>query len=1160
MLRITRNLCALGFILLVLSIPANAQRFLPDDPVKRDPDCLPIKKPARIMLSPSYDMIQNTFGLETENELLRAQNINTLGEVPDSSWFANRIGIRDMSLEELARGANRAGGPDVDSPLTILAIGLFSFTEGLVVQDSRGDRYYFIFDPEGMANMATGAAVVANKFIYAAGYNVFPASIAVFDPKTATISPGARMIQFDGKESPMDQKSLNLFLESWERRKDGRYRVAAYQILPGESVGEFKFFGTRSDDPNDIIPHQNRRELRGLGVFAAWLNHYHYRSINTLDRYETVEGISYVRHYLVDFSTALGSGNDLNARIIPKDKQSGNEYALWGDLGATLKTAVSLGFWKRPWMKVEYPFARYPEIGRFEGDFFQPQNWKPMYPNAAYNLMLPDDAYWAAKIIARFSDDAVGAIVRTGEYSDPAAEKYLADTLIKRRNKIIEAYFTKINPLDEFAVSDGYLTFRNLGLDAGLEQNSYYEYIIHDYDNQNDGLSAITDRSITRERRILLPKVTDGLLMVRIRTRSQEQRGWRKNVDVYLRMTETPEVVGIDREVGAYVLDRDLSGRLAVRSNVEFGGSYEGLSDEQRRLVDDWFGRFSEMTNRNLESEEGYNNLPLSTRTTFEAVTNALTESVLTDASGKDLGAALDLVARIESVHGRIQGAGGDEQFRIYVELVPNAIEILETSVQFKRGADNTVFHKGYPRNYRQQKGPPSMQISVEEEGTRADIDVDYRSSGFPKALLNGHLTAANSDVRAGNNFSSHTSRWEGFVNWWRGLFGLPFMTEIMGALDPEATLIPQKPRQGKGKLEEAVKDWLEAWLVEARPEQSLAYVEPSCYDCMDVWSEDNPIDYGIAPYMLLDAMVAGNRAIGKVDDLHEVVSAETLQNPRLKTMEHKDRELFTLYEVPEDLALQFDCTRRNSPSSEEPLAQSNIYGRYFGSVFRLKSPSGEEGGWVIFLWEKKNKEWKILSYMVDPGMRALAEVPDTRPKADLVLKKMQGDPLLLNAVTGFFTAWGAGKIDTALEYFAPRSLSCVALNVQGEPPQGDQAARDRLRQALENIHKAFGQSKDPENFIKAVEFTHPDIRIIDHPKAGNVSLAGLPNHMGEAYTCDKPLSEMAWQFHANKIYGNYFTSATRLNLTGEDSATLYILWGKDAGVWKIVAFYTISS
>jgi hypothetical protein len=192
--------------------------------------------------------------------------------------------------------------------------------------------------------------------------------------------------------------------------------------------------------------------------------------------------------------------------------------------------------------------------------------------------------------------------------------------------------------------------------------------------------------------------------------------------------------------------------------------------------------------------------------------------------------------------------------------------------------------------------------------------------------------------------------------------------------------------------------------------------------------------------------------------------------------------------------------------------------------------------------------------------VQELTAVPDTRPKRDLVLKRMQGDPLFLNTVAGFFTAWSTGKLDEALNYFAPQSLSCVALSLEGNPPEGDEAARNRLRQGLDKVYQAFSQAKDIDSFVQPVEFTHPDLRIIDHPKANRISLAGLPDHMGAAYGCDKPLTEVAWQHQGNNVYGNYYAAAIRLNLTGEDSAVLYLLWAKDSGVWKITAFYVLTT
>ncbi len=1147
--------------ILCVSAGIRAQMFLPDDPVKRDYDNLPIEKPAQIELSVSYDTIENTFGLTNTGELLKAQNVNTLGEVPDSSWFTNRIGIRDMTLDEIARGADRTGGPDTSSPLVIEKAGLLSFTEGLVVRDSRGDSYYIIFDPAGMANMATGAAVVANKFFYAFGYNVLPASIAIFDKEKVSISPEATLILLGGKEVSLDQEFLDLFLEKKERRPDGKYRVAAYQIPPGEGIGEFKFYGTRSDDPNDIIPHENRRELRGMQVFSSWLNHYLARSINTLDRYETHEGNSYLKHYLIDFSTALGSGNNLDGELIPKDKQSGNEYTLWGDAGATLKTALSLGIWERPWMKVEYPYPQYGEVGRIEAEFFDPGKWKTEYPNAAFVRMLPDDAFWATEILTRLSDNAIRAVVQTGQYDDPAAEEYLVKVLIKRRDKIIDHYLEGINPLKGFSVRDDYLEFDNLGIIEGLADETYYEYFWYTFDNRTEELSVIAERTITHEPRILIPKSEADYMMCRIRARSRQQRGWRKNVDVYFRMTNGPSIVGLNREVGAFVLERDLQGRLIARSNIEFGGSYQGLEDEQKLLIDDWFARFNKITGRQLDVDEGYDNLPLSTRTTFEAVTHALISTGLSDESGRDLGLAIDLVEQVETVNGRIAGAGGDEQFRMYVVLKPDAIKTLEASREFKRGADNTVFHKGYPKNYRQQGKEPTMQVSIAETGLRADIDVDYRSSKFPAAVLNGHLTSANSDVRAGNNYSRHVNRWQGFANWWRGMFGLSIISELGIEADPEQKLIPLEPRKGKGDLEEAMEDWLDAWFVDRKPEQAVAYLAPSSFACMDAWSEENPIDYGIAPLLMLDGMVAANRSIGEVDKLEQIIQPETLSNPRLKEIEHKKRDLFVLYDVPEDLALKFDCTRRNNPEAGESVGAPDKYGKYFGSVFRLKTPSGQKGGRMVLLWEKEDKHWKIISYQVDPELKELKNVPDLRPAAAaVVLQKMDGDPDLLAAVNKFGTAWGTGEIDRALDYFAPSCLDCVRLYLEGETAPGDQAARDRLRQGLDRVYQAFSQAEDISNFLQPVEFVHPDIRIVDHAKSGRYSIGALPDHIGMAYGCDKRLEETTWKEPENKVYGNYYAVAMQFNLIGDDPAILYLLWAKRAGSWKIIAFMTMAA
>ena len=250
------------------------------------------------------------------------------------------------------------------------------------------------------------------------------------------------------------------------------YATARFRYLPRED-----FFGlgpaSSLDDRTDYLHEEGRimtattsfptstvAMLRGYRVFCAWLNHDDSRSINTLDTF--IDG--HVKHYLIDFGSSLGSGSDVLRNIAPQNPRAGNEYII--DLGHAWQRAYTFGVWDQPWRKVKYPYPQHAEIGRFEGEFFEPEKWVPEYPNPAFDRMLADDAFWAAKIVARFSDDAIRAIVKTGDYLSPTAERYLADMLIKRRDKVVAYFFRLLNPLDQFEVEGKRLRFENLGSES----------------------------------------------------------------------------------------------------------------------------------------------------------------------------------------------------------------------------------------------------------------------------------------------------------------------------------------------------------------------------------------------------------------------------------------------------------------------------------------------------------------------------------------------------------------------------------------------------------------------------------------------------------------------------------------------------------------------
>ena len=328
-----------------------------------------------------------------------------------------------------------------------------------------------------------------------------------------------------------------------------------------------------------------------------------------------------------------------------------------------------------------------------------------------------------------------------------------------------------------------------------------------------------------------------------------------------------------------------------ARAPESFGGKFDTLRPEQQRLVAGWVAEYNRITGKALAPAEAYDTMSPSTRTTFEAVTHALLTTKLTAENGKSLGTGLDLIQLVEAVHGEIKDTRGDHQFRIYVLLKPDALDRLYRSQEFKRTRDNTIFHIGYPINFRQQGGAPSMQVSVTRTGRRADVDVDYRSSSGPVALFNGHLTSANSDVRAGNNFTRHVNRWTGLRNWWEGLLGL-FTAQPVKPVDETVDLavginVPVKSKVSADRpVSEAVFDFYKTWLVDAAPEQALAYMSVRSYACLAEFRTGETLESGLAAHRILQHMRRGQAAYGKVSDLSEVIQGIALYPTGIITYE----------------------------------------------------------------------------------------------------------------------------------------------------------------------------------------------------------------------------------------------------------------------------------
>ena len=519
-------------------------KFYPDDPLTRDPETQDASAVDEWDINDGYDFIENTFLGAGESSDVRAVNVNTLDEVPDSSWFTNRLGTHSMSAEEVQQGSSEGTGP-ATGLLTIVGGKSEGISPGLTIRDKRGDIYFVKFDPPSNPEMATGAEVIATQFFHALGYHVPENYISWLSPDDLRIDESARIRGDDGRQRTFRRSDLRAVLAKAARHGDGRYRVVMSKALPGRPLGPFRYHGTRPDDPNDIFPHEHRRELRGLRVFAAWLNHDDSRAINTLDTLVERDGRKVVWHHLIDFGSTLGSGS-----TAAQKPRAGNEY-LW-EARPTFVTMLTLGFYVRPWIKVQYPDL--PAIGRIEAAYFTPQNWKPEYPNAAFDNMRADDAYWAARRMVPFTNELIHGAVKSGEYTDPEAESYLTQVLITRRDKILQHWLNGVLPIEDLRLSpEGTLTFRNVAVDVkAAGPASEYRIRWFSFDNATGTAAPVGDESTGPELRAQAPAALlgggSGYVMAEIRAANSRHPGWDTPLRAYFRRAGGAwETVGIER-------------------------------------------------------------------------------------------------------------------------------------------------------------------------------------------------------------------------------------------------------------------------------------------------------------------------------------------------------------------------------------------------------------------------------------------------------------------------------------------------------------------------------------------------------------------------------------------------------------------------------------
>ena len=440
----------------------SAQQFLPDDPLVRTPEVAAVPKTNVQDINALYDFAHNTFRYKSPGAS-DSLGVNTLGEVPDSSWFTNRD-ISTLSLEALKKGGRAHGVPQ--PPYTVVAAKTEGVSTGFRIRDARGLLYFLKADPSSNLEMATSADVMGALFLYAAGYNVPENYVLVGRREEFRLSKDAKIKGKYGKDHALSETALRQIFDRIPREGDGTVRLMASLSLPPKIAGPFRYAGVRSDDPNDLVPHQQRRDLRGLEVLFAWINHTDAKGENSMDTVEGAGENARFVHHLLDFGDSFGSDSD-----IEKDPRHGQEYIV---LPMKWSRTYTLGLHPADWETVHYPHEM-PAVGNFTASAFDPLAWKANYPNPAFVQMTPLDGYWGAKRVMAFRDEQIRAIIEEGKFHDPKVVDYITKALESRRDAIGRAWFRQVLPLEGFRIVDDRLTFDDLAVQYGFSSLNHYQ-------------------------------------------------------------------------------------------------------------------------------------------------------------------------------------------------------------------------------------------------------------------------------------------------------------------------------------------------------------------------------------------------------------------------------------------------------------------------------------------------------------------------------------------------------------------------------------------------------------------------------------------------------------------------------------------------------------
>jgi hypothetical protein len=317
-------------------------------------------------------------------------------------------------------------------------------------------------------------------------------------PELLRVASGAHYEDEAGHRHAMTRAHLGPIFRKATQLADGSYRFGLSLYVEGRPIGPWRYEGLREDDPNDAVPHQDRRDVRAGRLIAAWLNHFDSREQNTLATFVPARPSGgYVRHYMLDFADCLGGVWPIDAM----SRRMGHSY--YFDPEHVAEDFLTLGLLHRPWDHATVDPYGWP-FGYFSARAFAPERWRGGYPNPAFDRMTERDGAWMARILARLSDAHLRAVIAEAHYRAPEWNDYLLRTLAARRDAILARYLTRLSPLADVTVRGDVLCATDRAVTARVFRRAAY------------GAALGAARDDPRARSVLVDAAADGRVCARL--------------------------------------------------------------------------------------------------------------------------------------------------------------------------------------------------------------------------------------------------------------------------------------------------------------------------------------------------------------------------------------------------------------------------------------------------------------------------------------------------------------------------------------------------------------------------------------------------------------------------------------------------------------------